>query len=69
MVSEFKAFYDEDKDILYLGKAGQEEDVVELTPGVNVELDKRGEMIGIELLHASRILRDIVPPLNRRLAR
>lgn len=69
MMSAFRAFYDEERDILYLGKSGQEEEVVELAPGVNIELDKRGKMIGIELLHASLILKDIVQPLNRRLAR
>ncbi|MGA7874678.1 MAG: DUF2283 domain-containing protein [Desulfoferrobacter sp.] len=69
MGSDFNVFYDEQADILYLGKSGQEEEVVELAPGVNVELDERGKMIGLELLHASLILKDIVQPLNRRLAR
>ena len=38
-MNDFKVFYDEKEDILYLGKVGQEEGIFELAPGINVELD------------------------------
>ncbi len=41
-MEDFKVFYDDEEDVLYLGKEGQEEEVVELSPGVNVELDGSG---------------------------
>ena len=49
----FKVFYDEKEDVLYLAKEGQEEEVVELGPGVNVELDNSGNLIGVEVFNAS----------------
>ena len=66
-MNEFKVSYDQKEDILYFAKEGVEEEVVELSPGVNLELDKEGRLIGIELFNASRLLRDIIPPLQKRL--
>lgn len=63
----FKVFYDEDNDILYLAKKGHEEEVVEIAPGVNIELNKRGELIGVELFNASNLLKDIIPPMQRKI--
>jgi len=37
-MSDFNVHYDEAEDILYLGREGQENEVVELSPGVNIEL-------------------------------
>ena len=55
--------YDEGSDSLYIfAKIGREEDVVELVPGVNIELNKSGEVIGIEILRASRFLQEIPKP-------
>jgi len=35
-MEDFKVFYDGKEDVLYFAKEGQEEEVVELGPGVNV---------------------------------
>jgi len=66
-MKDFKVFYDEKEDILYLGKEGQEEEIVELAPGINVELDGSGELIGVELLNASTLLRDVIKPMEKRI--
>lgn len=56
--------YDSDTDVLYIvAKKGMEESTIEISPGINVELDEKGEVIGIEILHASKILKPIVKPL------
>lgn len=63
----FKVFYDQKEDVLYLGKKGQEEEIVELAPGVNVELGGSGELIGVELFHASTLLKDVIKPMERKI--
>jgi len=63
----FKVFYDQKEDVLYLGKKGQEEEIVELAPGINVELDGSGELIGVELFNASTLLKDAIKPMERKL--
>lgn len=67
LMEDFKVFYDEEEDILYLGKEGQEEEVIELSPGVNVELDGSGKLIGLELFNASTLFRDVVKPMENRI--
>jgi len=47
MMEGFKLYYDEEGDILYLAREGKEEEVAEITPGINVELDKSGMLIGV----------------------
>jgi uncharacterized protein YuzE len=49
LMKDFKIFYDEEEDILYLAKEGQEGEVEEVSPGINVELDDSGELIGVEV--------------------
>jgi len=50
--------YDPKSDVLYMGvKKGIEEEFVEIFPGINVELDQRGQVIGVEILNASKIWR------------
>ena len=66
-MKDFKVFYDQKEDILYLGKKGQEEEIVELAPGVNVELDGSGELIGVELFNASALLKDVIKPMEKRM--
>lgn len=66
-MKNFKVFYDEKEDILYLAKEGQEEEVVELAPGVNVELDSSGQLIGVELFNASSLLQDVIKPMESRI--
>ncbi len=66
-MKNFKALYDEKEDILYLAREGKEEEVVELAPGVNVELDSSGELIGIELFNASDLLKGVIKPLEKKM--
>ena len=52
-----KIYYDKKTDVLWLNiKSGAEEEYREITPGVSVELGKNGELLGIEILNASRVL-------------
>ena len=66
-MQDFKVLYDEKEDILYLARKGQEEEVIELYPGVNVELDASGELIGIELINASTLLKDVIKSMEKRM--
>jgi len=59
-------YYDAKSDVLYLGiKKGEEEEFIEVSPGVNIELDQNGQVIGVEILNASRVLKPVVKPLHR----
>ena len=52
-----KIHYDKKTDVLWLNvKKGIEEEYKEVAPGVNLELDKDGELLGIEILNASKVL-------------
>ncbi len=56
--------YDSKSDVLYIvARKGKEEQFVEVAPGINVELDEKGEVIGIEILDASNFLKPIAKPL------
>ena len=66
-MKNFKVLYDDKEDILYLAREGEEAEVVELAPGVNVELDSSGELIGIELFNASDLLKGAIKPLEKRM--
>ena len=59
-MKDFKIFYDEEEDILYLAKEGQEGEVVELSPGINLELDESGKLIGVEVFKASSLFKDVI---------
>ena len=60
--------YDSKSDILYIvAKKGKEEEFVEVAPGINVELDDRGQVIGIEILNASKYLKPIAKPLYKQM--
>jgi uncharacterized protein YuzE len=67
LMEDFKVFYDEEEDILYLAKEGQEKEVVELSPGVNIELDESGKLIGVEVFKASSLFKDIIKLMEKRL--
>ena len=67
MMSDFRVFYDEEQDVLYFGKEGQEVESVELAPGVNVELDKAGQVIGLEVFNAASRFREVIKPMERRI--
>lgn len=65
-MNEFEVSYDEKEDILYLAKEGLEDEVVEISPGVNAELDEKGNLIGIELFNASTLLKNVINPIVKR---
>ncbi len=67
MMEDFSVFYDEEEDILYLGTEGQEEESIELSPGVNMDLDESGKLIGIEVFKASSLFKDIIKQMTKRL--
>ena len=58
--------YDKQEDVLgvYL-KKGQEEEFVELAPGVAVEFNRKGDVIGFEILNASKILGSFLKSARR----
>jgi uncharacterized protein YuzE len=66
--------YYPENDVLYvLIEAGEEAKSVEIEPGVTAELNKRGKLIGIEILDASKYLRKLIqqrlePQLRQRMA-
>ena len=66
-------YYPKD-DVLYVAIwAGEEAKSVEIEPWVTAELDKNGEIIGIEILEASQYLRKLIqtrlePQLRHRAA-
>ena len=66
-MEEFKISYDENDDILYLAKEGLEHEVVELSPGVNLELDDSGKLIGVEVFKASHLFKDVIKLMEKRL--
>jgi len=58
-MSKIRLRYFESEDILHLVLSEEPEwGSVEITPNVTVELNEQGEVIGIEILEASRFLRD-----------
>jgi uncharacterized protein YuzE len=53
--------YFENDDVLHLAISDEPEmGSVELSPNITVELNDQGEMIGIEILEASRFIRDSI---------
>ncbi len=66
-MEDFKVFYDGKEDVLYFAKEGQEEEAVELGPGVNVELDNSGNLIGVEVFNASILFKDVIKEMGRKL--
>jgi len=53
--------YFEQEDILHLMiSEGAEAQSVEVSPNITVELNDKGELIGIEILDASEFLRDMI---------
>jgi len=66
-MNDFKVFYDDEEDILYLAKEGEEAEVVELSPGVNMELDSNGNLIGVELFKASCMFKDVLKLMEKKL--
>lgn len=62
MKKKAKIYYDKAVDALWIRiKKGVESDSQELAPGLTLEYNDKGEVIGIELLNASEILASISP--------
>ena len=56
-----KVFYDKKSDALwFLIKSGEEEEHREIAPGVSIELGKKGELLGIEILNASKVIKPLI---------
>ena len=56
--------YDPNIDALYIvTREGEEEEFVEISPGINVELDSEGRVIGKEILNTFNALSRIIEPL------
>lgn len=56
-----KVSYDEEADVLWiLAGEGAIEEFVEPIPGVHVELSEKGEVMGIEILNASKLLEPLI---------
>ncbi len=66
-MNDFKVFYDDEEDILYLAKEGEEAEVVELSLGVNMELDSNGNLIGVEVFKASLMFKDVLKLMEKKL--
>lgn len=57
--------YSPQSDVLYfLFAEGEEEYFEEPIPGVHVEYDAEDNVIGVEILHASRVLQDFIKHLR-----
>jgi uncharacterized protein YuzE len=67
LMKDFKIHYDEEEDILYLAREGKEEEVIEISPGVNAELDASGKLMGVEIFKASRLFKDVIKIMEKRL--
>lgn len=60
-----RAVYDKDSDSLYLIVAkGPEEGFIELAPNINLEIGRKGKIIGIEILNATKVLGRAKQPLE-----
>ena len=60
-MSDSKLSYFEKEDILHLAISDEQESgSVEISPNITAELNDKGELIGIEILDASKFLRDSI---------
>ena len=56
--------YDEKSDSLFIYlKDGEEERFEEIVPGINIELNENDEIIGVEILKASRFCPGLQKPV------
>ena len=60
-MNKIRMLYFEKDDVLHLAISDEPEaGSVELDPNITVELNAKGEMIGIEILQASHFIRDSI---------
>ncbi len=56
-----KVNYDRESDAMYIFiKEGIEEDFIEVADGIRIELNEKEEVIGIEILNASKIFKALL---------
>ena len=68
--NNLKAFYDREADALLLAvRRGREAEYIEIAPGVGVEKDVDGNILGFEILNASRYLKNALPAMVRAIHR
>jgi len=61
---KLKIYYDSEADALSMVvKDGAEDHFEELSPGISVEYDRRGNVLGFEILNASRHFRAAIPKM------
>ena len=70
-MSKLHLTYFEEDDVLHLAISDEPEvGSVEVSPNITAELNAKGELIGIEILHASDFVREcVVAKLSARLER
>ncbi len=52
--------YDKESDSLFIYlKEGEEESFEEIVPGINIELNEKEEIIGVEILKATRFIKNL----------
>lgn len=52
--------YDEKADSLFIYlEEGEEDSFEEIVPGINLEMDKNGKVIGVEILKATRFMKGL----------
>ncbi len=60
-MNKTKMTYFKDDDIIHINISdGMETNSVELSPNITAEINKNGELIGIEILNASTFVRDSI---------
>ncbi|MEK7729371.1 MAG: DUF2283 domain-containing protein [candidate division KSB1 bacterium] len=60
-MNKTKLAYFEQEDVLHLAISDEPESgSIELSPNITAELNDKGELIGIEILHASLFIRDSI---------
>ncbi|NUO80646.1 DUF2283 domain-containing protein [candidate division KSB1 bacterium] len=58
-MNKTKLAYFEQEDILHLAISDEpESESIEISPNITAELNEKGELIGVEILHASAFIRD-----------
>jgi uncharacterized protein YuzE len=61
MVAESKVCYDAKADVLYLfSEEGEIARSIEVSPGITVEFGNAGNILGVEILKASKVLTEKV---------
>jgi len=67
MKQGLKVFYDEEQDVLYIAKEGHEQEFIEVQPGINIELDGDRQVVGVEIIKASEVLKEVIEPVRRKI--